>query len=81
MLAGPRGSGVTTQLELLEKEYGIPELIVQAEFLKLLRAGKARRKHERLLKRGFKAPPPKDDEEEEEAEEVVEEDPEIDEEP
>ena len=68
MIAGPRGAGVSTQLKILSEQYQIPTLEVQQEFMKLVRSTKEERKHERLLKRGFKAPPVKEDDDDQEEE-------------
>jgi len=76
MLIGPRGSGVSTQIELICQKYKVPEFKLKVEFLAKLKASKNERKKQRLLKRGFKPPEPV-----EEGEEGPPPDPEIEDDP
>ena len=76
MLIGPKGSGVSTQIELIWNKYKISEFKLKEEFLAKLREAKQERKKQRLLKRGFKPP-----ESVEEGEEGPPPDPEIEDDP
>lgn len=64
MIIGPRGSGVTTQIEILCEKYKVQQFLLKEEFLRKLKEKKEERKTQRLLERGFKAPEPVEDEEE-----------------
>lgn len=76
MIIGPKGSGVSTQIEKICSKYKIPQFLLKEEFLKKIKEEKEERKKQRLLTRGFKAPEPVEDEDAE-----VELDPEIEDEP
>jgi len=76
MFIGPRGSGVSTQIELICQKYKVPEFKLKDELLAKLKAAKNERKKQRLLKRGFKPPEPV-----EEGEEGPPPDPEIEDDP
>ena len=79
MILGCKGSGVTTQQQMLAKKFKLDTLNLREEFLEKFISEREIRKRRRLLDRGFKPPPPPEDEEEENAE--VPPDPEIEEDP
>ena len=54
MFIGVRGSGLHTQLELLNEKYKIPILNLKEEILKLLEFEKKNRRRQRFLNRTFK---------------------------
>ena len=54
MVTGVRGSGVHTQLELLNEKYRISVMRLKEEMLELLETEKQNRKRERKLNKGFK---------------------------
>jgi len=56
MFIGIRGCGVTTQLTKLNEKYKISFLELKKCFLKVLAQEKLKRKNERKLNKGFKAP-------------------------
>ena len=64
MIIGPKGSGASTQIELICEKYRVTQFSLKQEFLKKLTLEKDERKKQRLLARGFKAPEPVEDEEE-----------------
>jgi adenylate/nucleoside-diphosphate kinase len=64
MIIGPRGSGVSTQIEMICEKYKVPQFCLKQEFLKRLKEEKEERKKQRLLARGFKPPEPVEDGEE-----------------
>ena len=76
MIVGPKGSGVTTQIEMICKKYKIPSFGIKNEFLTKLRVEKDERKRQRLLNRGFKPPEPVEDEEDPPPDPEIEDDPE-----
>jgi adenylate kinase family enzyme len=65
MFIGPRGSGISTQIEKICAKYEIPCFNIKEAFLKKLEENKQERKKQRLLTRGFKPPEPVEDEDEE----------------
>jgi len=56
MVIGIRGSGMHTQLKLLNEKFNIPTLDLKSHLLKRLALEKEKRKTQRALERGFKAP-------------------------
>mmetsp|Transcript_183 Transcript_183/g.151 ORF Transcript_183/g.151 Transcript_183/m.151 type:complete len:139 (+) Transcript_183:1906-2322(+) len=75
LFMGIHGSGVHTQMNLINKNYKISRVDLTADLLALLKREKEERKRERELKRGFK-PKEFDDEGEEVPDPEIEEDPE-----
>jgi hypothetical protein len=76
MVLGNKGSGVTTQINLLCERYKLESFNLKDEFLKKLKAEKEIRKRRRLLDRGFKAPEPAEEGEEAPPDAEIEDDPE-----
>lgn len=56
MIVGLKGSGVTTQIDMLAKKYKIAQCELKGKFLELLKEEKLKRRRHRLLQRGFKEP-------------------------
>lgn len=79
MILGSKGSGVTTQQQMLAKKFKLETLDLREAFIDKLISEREVRKRRRLLDRGFKPPPPVEDEEDAEAEVPL--DPEIEEDP
>lgn len=75
MIIGPKGSGASTQIELICEKYKVSQFSLKQEFLNKLKEEKEKRKRQRLLARGFKAPEPADDDG------IVPPDPEIEDDP
>ena len=61
MVLGIHGSGVNTQLKMLNKQYNLPIFKLKENFLNLIKEKKTARKKQRILDRGFK-PEEKDEE-------------------
>lgn len=61
MICGMKGSGVTTQINMLCSKYKLDSLELQSEFMKRKDLEKEKRKRRRLLERGFRDPPPKEE--------------------
>jgi len=57
MICGQKGSGVTTQIQMLCDKYRLESFDLLKEFLSKLNSEKAKRKRLRLLNRGFKPLP------------------------
>ena len=54
LIMGIHGSGVSTQLKNLNKEFNLPVFRMKENFLQLIREQKMKRKEQRILDRGFK---------------------------
>lgn len=55
MICGMKGSGVTTQINMLCEKYKLNEFELMKEYLSTINKEKAKRRRMRLLNRGFKA--------------------------
>lgn len=78
MIVGNKGSGVTTQINMLCEKYKLESLNLKEEFLSILEKEKKVRRRQRQLEKGFKAPVFEDDED---GNKVQQPDPEIDDDP
>ena len=78
MVVGSRGSGVKTQMKLLNEKYKIPILEMKDLLLGLLKKEKLKRKKQRYLNRGFKAPELNEEGVAIEDQEILEESPDFD---
>lgn len=75
MIIGQKGSGISTQIDMLCKKYVIGACNLKEEFMTIQKNEAAARKRMRLLARGFKAPE-KDDEGVEQPDPEIEDEPE-----
>lgn len=75
MIVGLKGSGVTTQIDMLAKKYKISQCELKGKFLELLKEEKLKRRRHRLLQRGFKEPAIVEEDQEPEVDAEIEDDP------
>ena len=61
MIVGNKGSGVTSQINMLCDKYKLESLNLKEEFLSILEKEKKVRRRQRQLEKGFKAPIFEDD--------------------